>query len=140
MNSRKKNKPLQPIRPQPRQVTNTHQIEVRSEQYSGMLPHPDHLQRFKEIDPSLIDLVIESAQKEGIHRREIESRLVRGEITTRILGMAFGFLAILVFCATGIYFLLKDAPTQGATIIGLSVAVSIIFVLRQRPNHPKENK
>ncbi len=66
---------------------------VRSEHYSGPLPHPRHLQEYNNVVPNGADRIIAMAERQLAHDMEIQSKIVNCEIRDRHIGMGLGFLS-----------------------------------------------
>jgi hypothetical protein len=64
---------------------NTIKSIQRSEEFSGPLPHPEHMKQYQEIDPSLPTRIVDMAESNLNHKKTIEKITVIG-------GLAMGFL------------------------------------------------
>ena len=72
-----------------------HKIEL---QYSGPLPHPEIMQRYKDIDPSMPERIMKQFEYDAEHVREQEKAALEAEIadTRRSQWMAFAIAAFLL--------------------------------------------
>ena len=72
-----------------------HKIEL---QYSGPLPHPEIMQRYKNIDPSMPERIMKQFEYDAEHVREQEKAALEAEIadTRRSQWMAFAIAAFLL--------------------------------------------
>lgn len=107
-----------PARPMP---TLQHQVL----QFSSPLPPPEILNAYKNIDPNLLDKLIELTDLQNEHRRELERNNLEAQIChqkktdseTRH-GQWFAFILSLAFIAGSIY-LGINGYTLPASILGL---------------------
>src|SRR5438046_3122494 len=51
--------------------------QITGKFYQGVIPSPEMMKEYKEVDPDLPNRLITIFEKEGIHRREIENRIVK---------------------------------------------------------------
>jgi uncharacterized membrane protein len=49
---------------------------ISAEFYRGPIPHPETLQKYDDITPGLANRIVQMAEAEAIHRREIETKIV----------------------------------------------------------------
>jgi uncharacterized membrane protein len=49
---------------------------ISAEFYRGPIPHPETLQKYDDITPGLANRIVQMAESEAIHRREIETKIV----------------------------------------------------------------
>ena len=86
------------------------------------LPSPGELQAYKNIDPRIVDYLIDASVKEQIIKKT-EGRIGR----MNWWGMFFAFLCILVFSTVTGYALYLDKPWF-AGIMGGAVLISIVSI------------
>jgi len=70
-------------------IYNTYDIEEtmqRSEQFEGPIPHPEHMQQYKDIDSSFPDRIIKMAESNLTHKQDIEKIGTYGQIFMGFLG------------------------------------------------------
>lgn len=58
----------------------------------GPLPKPDDLARYEEIVPGAARAIIEMAQQQAGHRRELEHAVIFGDSRRSYLGLLLGFI------------------------------------------------
>lgn len=108
--------------------------------YQGLIPSPDMMAKYKEIDPSLPMRIVQWTEDEGIHRRQIEMKIVRDAHTTTIWGNILGFLSVIIISTLCFLFMVNGHAREGMWIAcTIIVALAIVFVLRKVPriNQPK---
>lgn len=112
------------------EIIRHHEISV-AQMYKGPIPQASDLSEYASIDPSFPNRIIEMAEKEGEHRRSIESKLADLEVSTsqeelRIekMGLIFGFLITLVCLISGVFLI-----TNGNNLAGLSTVISSLALL-----------
>ena len=98
------------------------------------LPSPGELQAYKNIDPRIVDYLIDASVKEQTHRHAMDKQKLQiikkteGRIgRMNWWGMFFAFLCILVFSTVTGYALYLDKPWF-AGIMGGAVLISIVSI------------
>lgn len=56
---------------------------LKQEYYKGLLPHPDHLERFEQLAPGAAERFMEWVEDEAKHRREMERQELEQEFRLR---------------------------------------------------------
>ena len=108
-------------------------------------PSPQELAAYKEIDPRIVDYLINASVKEQEHRHKIDEskinlvrRANRQEGRMNWWGMFFAFFAIVVMVALTAYALYLDKPWfAGVLGAGTLISVASIFV---KSNETKESQ
>ena len=59
-----------------------------SEQFTGSIPHPDHMQKYQDIDKSFPDRILKMAESNLAHKQSIEKTVVHGQLFMGFLGWA----------------------------------------------------
>lgn len=90
--------------------------------YSGPLPPPEMLKKYGDIVPDAPERIIQMAEKQGLHRMEIEKELVIGNSHRENKGMWFGFIISLTAIIGGIILILNDKSATGITTILFALA------------------
>jgi uncharacterized membrane protein len=112
------------------ELTQTH---FRGEIFSSNYPPPEMMEKYARIDPGFPDRLLAMAEKEGNHRRRIESRITNWSIVLDLVGMLFAVGAVAGVLYVGYLFMKNDYPKLGASMIGaLTVAIAITFITRGR--------
>lgn len=100
----------------------------------NILPSPQELAAYKNIDPKIVDFLIESSQREQLHRhKQDEKKLKILNYNERKVGrmnwwgMFFAFMAIIVTMALAAYALYLDR-NWFAGIFGLAAVASIASI------------
>lgn len=117
------------------------QIEQTVSVDDNILPAPQELAAYKNIDPKIVEFLIKSSEREQIHRHKQDEKKLKilsynehkvGRINW--WGMFFAFLSIVVMVALAAYALHLDRPWF-AGIFGFAALASTasIFI-----NHKKE--
>lgn len=110
------------------------------------LPSPAELQAYKDIDPRIVDYLIEASVKEQAHRHAMDEHKLRiikasdGRVgRMNWWGMFFAFLCILVFSIVTGYALYLDKPWF-AGIMGGAVLISIVSIFVRGNSEEKVTK
>lgn len=122
------------------------QVEKTYTVDDNTLPSPQELAAYKEIDPQIVQFLMDASVKEQNHRHNMDKlkfELVRkSENRTGRMnwwGMAFAFLSIVVIVALAAYALYLDRPWfAGLLGAGTLVAVASIFINRDNDDVKKK--
>jgi len=111
--------PNQPLPPQSEK-----QVLAVASHFAGPLPPPEVLRQYEAVSPGLAMRIVEMAEQEGAHRREMENRSLQGEFEAMRRdfrearwGQIFAFVIALAFMVAGSYVSIKGQPWSG-TILG----------------------
>lgn len=105
-------------------LTETQKIKVmnivaKKEEYSGPIPHPDHLEKYEKILSGSANRILGMAESQSIHRQNIENKLLEAEIKYKNKGQNFGFIISIICIIGGIVMLFFGKNLQGfITLIG----------------------
>lgn len=114
----------------------------KAEYHQGIIPHPDLMKGYGEIDPDFPSQIMGWTDEQLLHDRAVQNRALWFTFIERLLNNIFGIIAISVLVGTGIWFMLEGHAKEGAAIIcSTVVATAGIFVLRKRtPPDAKRQK
>jgi uncharacterized membrane protein len=109
--------------------TGTFQITAAGMQFSGPLPHPDILVKYNEAHPGAADRIIAMAEKQAIHRQELERKVITTNCHNAKLGPIYGFLICMTAIGGGIYLIQLGKGAAGLTsIITALASLAVVFV------------
>lgn len=98
-------------------------IETR-EQFSGPVPHPNHMREYKIIDKTLPDRFTAMAEKNQMHRMWVEKAVVLGELGMGILGWLTPTALSFYVLSAGIGFVESGKSVEA--LVSLVVAIGSI--------------
>lgn len=118
--------------PQPVPSRSSSIVKTSVQQFSGPLPPPEVLREFDQIIPGAAERILSMAEQEGVHRRELEKRIVRVGTHNDSVGMYLATLVAICFMGVAAYAIQKGY-TVSAVIIALAeiVALAIVHVSRK---------
>lgn len=64
-------------------------IKAMKEEFSGPIPHPDTIRKYEEILPGAADRIISMAERQALHRQEMERKMITAESRDGLLGVVF---------------------------------------------------
>jgi hypothetical protein len=66
------------------------QMEIiqHSEQFTGPIPHPEHMQKYQDIDQSFPDRILKIAESNLSHKQSVEKIVIYGQLFMGFLGWA----------------------------------------------------
>lgn len=104
------------------------------------LPSPQELAAYKQIDPRIVDYLIDASIKEQNHRHKMDEKKLKivGKADGRVgrmnwWGMFFAFMCLIAFLALTAYALYLDKPWF-AGFFGVASIVSIISIFVNKDN------
>lgn len=108
---------------------------LSSEIFSGPLPPPAVLREYEAAHPGLAGEIVAGWRAEGVHRRAIESRLLR---LSEIGALAAGLIGI-AGVAGGVYAGMHGAAWTGIAVAwGTLASLTGVFLARRGHQHPAD--
>ncbi|CAM2079611.1 MAG: hypothetical protein NSGCLCUN01_03832 [uncultured Clostridium sp.] len=101
-------------------------IRAVRQSFSGPLPHPSVLSGYDKVCPGAADRIIQMAEKQIVHRHEMESSFLKAHSRNSWLGIIFAFILGIVITVGGIICVLNDKQISGLIFGGTGLA-SVIF-------------
>lgn len=114
--------------------------EITGKYYQGIIPSPEMMKGYQEIDPSLPLRLVKMAEDEGTHRRQVELKIVANTFRTATINTLVGFLALLALAALSYLFMIKGYAVQGAIIASSIGGVIGVFVIGKAISNRKKDK
>jgi uncharacterized membrane protein len=112
---------------------------TRISSFSGPLPPPDILQKYKDIQPDFPERILKLTEQEAVHRREITRKALRLEAIETFLGQLFGLVvALAAFSVTA--YLGSIGHSVAASIIGSGAIVALVTAFIKGRNGAKNEK
>lgn len=106
---------------------------ARTEFFAGPLPHPDDLLRYKEVFPECPERIVQLAEAQAAHRRDIEKKKLRSGIFTERLAMILAFCLAAAAVLGGIFLVANDKQLTGfATFFSSIVVLAGLFLRESR--------
>ena len=125
----------------PSRTINVLEIIQAQSQFSGPLPHPDILKGYDEVCPGAADRIIRMAESQQQHRRDIEARVVSGNVKAQARGQHYALIVLVAFAVIGGALLFMGKSTDGlVTMITPLVGVAGLFIYgrREQANERKQ--
>ena len=99
------------------------------QRFSGPLPPPQMLIKYNEAFPGCAERIVAMAERQAVHRQDIEKRVVRSNSIREQVGQVFGLLVALTAILSGVYLIMHNKPAEGiASILGPLAALASVFV------------
>ncbi|MCA2640198.1 MAG: DUF2335 domain-containing protein [Microcystis sp. M137S2] len=97
--------------------------------FYGPIPHPTILKGYEEVLPGSADRILSMTEKEGEHRRKIETELVKNDNIRSYLGQIAGFTIAIVGLGGSIYLGINDKVwASGIMSAGTLTGLVTVFV------------
>ena len=106
---------------------------VRSESYSGPLPHPKHIEHFERVLPGSAERILSMAERHHEHNISMEKSSFEASKIDERRGMIWGgaLFAFLILCAF-IVAVLDESATKPAVFLGAAVIGGIALFVNGR--------
>jgi len=100
--------------------------------YQGIVPSPEMMEHYKLVDPELPNRLVKMTEEEAVHRRKMETKLIKGSFLSDLIGLIFAFLSVVTICFLSYLFMINDYPDEGKWIV-VSVVVLLagLFITRK---------
>lgn len=115
-----------------------HEVETETtiqliEQFTGPIPHPEHMRQYKDIDESLPNRIVSMAESNLAHKQSIEKIAVIGQLLMAFLGWATptGIASCVLYHAV---LFIQDGKSTEA-LVSLVVALATLggaFYIKQK--------
>jgi uncharacterized membrane protein len=123
--------PLVPKQQRREIVARVHRILV-SENFSGPMPHPRHLEGYEQILPGSAERILSMAEKAQDHNIAMETLIVRAEIDDQKRGMRYGLAGLLVALALAGYSAFLGRADLAAIFTGTVILGAVTLFVRGR--------
>ena len=103
---------------------------MRSEKFSGPLPHPEHLEQYKNLISNGAERIMVLVEKQTEHRIKTEASIVRGTLSQNMAAQIFAFLLAILSMFGGFYLAITDRVFMGSVMLGVPVMTMIAGFLK----------
>lgn len=100
---------------------------VQQRTHSGPLPDADALIKYNSVIPNGADRIMTMAEKQQVHRMEIEKKIISSQANQGLIGQIFGFIIGLFGILCGSFLAYQGFTVVGSIIAGGTV-VSLVSV------------
>ncbi len=108
------------------------------EQFAGPLPHPSILAQYEKVVPGAAERIIKMAENQSAHRRDLESIVIRNDVTNSRLGMIFGFVLGLIGLSLPAF--VKTNSATWVSIASLASLVGVFITGTYKRNQERKNR
>ena len=108
-------------------------VQATKTTFSGPLPHPEVLEYYNKIIPNGADRITAMAERQAMHRQELEKKAIQSEITDSRIGLWLGFIVALAGIGAGTACILNGYQIAGSILGGAPVTGLVgVFVYGSR--------
>lgn len=100
--------------------------------HSGPLPHPEVLKGFEEAHPGAANRIIQMAEGESTHRRNMENKGQRASVNNERLGMMCALIVCLFALTGSFYCILHGHPISGPIVSAFPIGGITLAFIRGR--------
>lgn len=129
LEKKEKHKPAEPEY----KITNPEQMikvlaEVFEQEFSGPIPPPNIIAGYENVIPGAADRIIQMAERQSLHRQEVELMEANAESRDSLLGIIFAF-ALGTGCLVACVVMVLMVPTAAGAICGSVLGVTGIAAI-----------
>jgi uncharacterized membrane protein len=97
-------------------------IVATSVTFTGPLPPPDMLRAYDDIHPGLAAKIVEQFEEQGRHRRDLEHRVVTGNVRAQDRGQWLGFASFVSVVVAAVILGLAGHERVALAVVGMDLA------------------
>jgi len=94
---------------------------IKTEAFTGPLPHPRHLSDYDRILPGGADRILQMAEQTIRHNLAVSAKAQRDDQLYRLLGMLLGFSALILLVVAAVYAGLNGNNILAGLLLGTGV-------------------
>lgn len=103
-------------------------IQVRQQRttiahFQGPVPPPEVLAKYDEVVPGAADRIFAMAERQAVHRQDLERKVISSNITGERLGTVLGFILAMTALVGGFYLIATGHGSVGIASIISSLAI-----------------
>lgn len=103
-----------------------------SRHYSGIIPPPEFMSHYAEINPDFPNRILSLTENEGKHRQQMERKIVNFSFISEMAGIVSGLFAVAMVCLLCYYFIEQNYPKEASHVaIAVIVGLAGVFVFRK---------
>ncbi|TAF75565.1 MAG: DUF2335 domain-containing protein [Bacteroidetes bacterium] len=103
-----------------------------SRHYSGIIPPPEFMSHYAEINPDFPNRILSLTENEGKHRQQMERKIVNFSFISEMAGIVSGLFAVAMVCLLCYYFIEQNNPKEASHVaIAVIVGLAGVFVFRK---------
>ena len=93
------------------------------------LPDPEDVAKFEQLYEGATEIIFEQYQKQGNHRRQMEAKVIEGNVAQQKWAPIIGLVIVLVAIGAGVFLTLRgfDASGLAAIITALAAPVAVFL-------------
>lgn len=122
-----------------------HQVSIKNELYSGPVPSPEFMEKFKQVQPDFPERIMKLTENEDARRTEIvaiEKFRIAEEFKAERRGQMLTFVCLVAFLVVTVIFVMlgQSVPAIFSSIVPILWALKNMFSSRDRsPAKKKQN-
>jgi len=123
-------------------------LQIREEIDDSLLPSPDELEKYKTLDPNIIDWLKERAEKEqefrhhfNDQRLKLTGKTINNEVRINTMGLVFAFIIMLISLPLSAYLVVNGYSLVGGIFGGATMlAVITAFLSKVKSNNNEKTR
>jgi uncharacterized membrane protein len=97
--------------------------------FSGPLPPPEALEKYNQALPGAAERILTMAEKQGDHRRKLETKVVDSNVFVQKVGPFLGFVIAMTVVVGGMFLIVRGKDGYGlAAIIAALGSLAGVFI------------
>lgn len=114
-------------------------VSIQQRSHSGPLPDAETLIKYDSVIPNGADRIMKMAEKQQLHRMDMENKVITSQSNQSRLGQIFGLIIGITGIGSGTFLAAMGETTVGGIIAGGTV-VSLVSIFVIGKNIQKEGK
>lgn len=119
--------------------------EVIQGEFSGPIPPPSIIEGYERVVPGSADRIIKMAERQSLHRQQMEEKMIDAESRDSLLGVIFAFvlgISCIIAAVIMVYLVPQNAGAIAGALLGVTGIGSITssFITSTRRSGGKKNK
>lgn len=108
-------------------------VQSISLEYSGPLPHPNHLAQFDQVLPGAAERILTGYETQAAHRQALEKKVTDANVRSQSRGVWIGFTIVVMVLGVAIWLITNGYRTEGMVALGVDIAGPVsVFVIGRR--------
>ena len=113
---------------------------IKSQMYSGPLPHPDMLAKYEEIEKGTASRIIKMAENQSEHRQTIEKRVIQANIQNENTGMFLAFFMTITIILASAFLVFSGKDVSGLVMLFSGLGIQFINYFKQKKKESNSKK
>jgi uncharacterized membrane protein len=116
------------------------QLVAVSQYRAGILPPPDELERYEQIEPGITNRLLQTFEDQVKHRIDIEKTVIEGDSKRANRGQVFAFIIVMVVLGISVFLMMNGYSISGLVSLFVGVGSLASIFIGTSINRAEERK